>query len=167
MLTQSRLKELLHYDPETGLFTWLVSTSNCVKVGDVAGSVSHGYRIIKIDGKKYGAHRLAFLYITGNLPENDTDHINGIRDDNRWCNLREATRAENMQNKAPYKAGTSKYPGVYWHKQRQKWVAQITINGKQKHIGLFETEEEAYSAYCAAKAEHHKFQPQQREALPC
>jgi hypothetical protein len=160
MLTQERLKELLHYDPETGVFTRLVATSNSVKVGDIAGTFdSNGYRQIRIDGKKYAAHRLAVLYMTGKFPANETDHINGDRANNKWSNLRECTKAENQQNRASKKGSLSKYPGIHWHKRAQKWQAQIKINRKNKHIGLFETEDEAYAAYCKAKAEIHTFNP--------
>jgi len=163
MLTQERLKKLLHYDPETGIFTWLVSTARRVKVGDVAGTImNQGYRAISIDGKKYKAHRLAFLYMTGKFPTNGTDHIDGDPANNRWTNLRECTTAENAQNTASHKNSSSKYVGVGWHKGGQKWRAQIKINGKKKHLGLFETEAEAYAAYCKAKSEHHHFNPAPR-----
>jgi len=165
MLTQQRLKELLHYDPETGLFTWLAKTSSQsrINIGDVAGTMhTKGYRAIMIDKKLYKAHRLTFLYMTGKFPENDTDHINGIRDDNRWINLRPCTKAENNQNKSPYKGSSSKYLGVHWEKQRKKWRADIMINGKQKFLGRFETEEAAYQAYCEAKSNIHTFNPAPR-----
>jgi hypothetical protein len=159
-LTQSRLKELLHYDPETGLFTWLVSTGRRVKVGDVAVSINgRGYRQIQIDGKNYLAHRLAFLWVTGSFPKDQVDHIDGDPANNRWSNLRECTNAENNQNRASRKNSSSKYVGVCWHKRDQKWVAHIRINGKPIHIGYFDTEEEAYQAYCKAKAEIHTFNP--------
>ncbi|MCK9994454.1 MAG: hypothetical protein Dbin4_02974, partial [Alphaproteobacteria bacterium] len=98
-LTQSRLKELLHYDPDTGVFTRRVQTSSNARVGDVAGCLHpEGYRHIQIDGKRYAAHRLAWLYMTGEWPTNQLDHLNGVRDDNRWGNLREATHGQNQQN---------------------------------------------------------------------
>jgi hypothetical protein len=163
MLTQDRLKQLLHYDPETGLFTWLVSTARCVKVGDVAGAYDKkGYRVIQIDGKQYQAHRLAFLYMTGKFPTNGTDHIDGDPANNRWTNLRECTTAENAQNTASRKNSSSKYLGVSWFKRDQKWKAQIQINGEQKYLGQFDTEDEAYQAYCKAKADFHTFNPTPR-----
>ena len=82
-LTQERLKELLHYDPETGYFTWKISPNNAVKVGSVAGTSMNNYIRIIIDHKAYLAHRLAFLYMEGYFPEHEVDHINRIRDDNR------------------------------------------------------------------------------------
>jgi hypothetical protein len=159
MLTQQRLKEILSYNPEMGLFTWLASAGRA-KVGDVAGTINgQGYRHIKIDGKKHLGHRLAFLYMNGAFPKEHTDHIDGNPANNRWSNLRECTRAENLQNKASHKNSSSKYPGVCWHKQCKKWKTQIMINGKRKFLGYFETEEAAYQAYCAAKAEIHTFNP--------
>jgi len=160
MLTQERLKDLLHYDPDSGLFAWLVSTSNSVKVGDVAGTIHpKGYRNIMIDGKLYKAHRLTFLYMTGNFPKDQADHIDGDRANNHWSNLRECTNAENQQNRTSNKNSTSKYTGVCWYKRDQKWQAQIRINGKLKNLGRFDSEEAAHAAYCKAKAEIHTFNP--------
>jgi len=168
MLTQDRLKEVLHYDPETGVFTRLVSTNNRVKVGAVAGTIHHtGYCRIKIDGKDYLAHRLAFLYMTGEFPKDQADHIDGNPANNRWSNLRECTHAENQQNRASKPGSTSKHVGINRYKKTQKWRAAIKINGKPIHLGYFETEEAAYQAYCKAKAEHHTFQPNPRGLIPC
>ena len=90
MLTQSELKSLLHYDPETGLFTWIAPLSNRVQVGDVCSTVAPiGYILIGVRGQKLYAHRLAWLYMTGEWPENQIDHINCVKTDNRWANLRE------------------------------------------------------------------------------
>jgi len=160
MLTQQGLKELLHYDPDTGLFTRLITKSSRAKVGDVAGTINNnGYRQIRIDGKIYLAHRLAFLYMTGNFPKEHTDHIDGDRANNHWSNLRECTNAENSQNKASHKNSSSKYIGVCWYNASKKWQAHIRINGKLKYLGHFDTEEVAYAAYCKAKSELHAFNP--------
>lgn len=163
MITLSRLKELLHYCQETGLFVRLVSTSSNAKVGDVAGRKhSRGYWHIGIDGKDYLAHRLAWLYMTGAWPTNQIDHINGVRDDNRISNLRGATNAENQQNTALRDDNTSGFMGVSWFRERGKWHARITIAGKDKHLGYFDTPEDAHEAYLTAKAAHHRFQPVMR-----
>lgn len=98
ILTQARLKELLHYDPETGVWTRLVATSNSIRIGDVAGGVNHGYVRISVDGRKYSAHRLAFLYQTGAWPSAEVDHWNLDKADNSWGNLRGATRSQNIAN---------------------------------------------------------------------
>lgn len=160
MLTQSRLKELLNYDPDTGIFTRRVSASNRVKIGDRAGSVNGmGYRHIYVDGNLYLAHRLAWLYVYGGFPPSGIDHINAVKDDNRIVNLREATQSENNQNRAKQSNNTSGFRGVSWHATAKKWHARIGVGNKLKHIGLFDTPEAAHAAYLAAKAELHKFNP--------
>src|ERR1700730_6426271 len=101
MLTQERLKELLSYDPETGIFRWIAKSSpfSNILIGDIAGSpLAHGYLQIKIDGEQYLQHRLAFLYMLGRLPKGEGEHANLDKADNRWCNLREATRSLNHGN---------------------------------------------------------------------
>jgi hypothetical protein len=164
MLTQERLKELLHYDAETGVFTRIATAGGRGKIGDIAGTITNkGYLHITIDSKLHLGHRLSFLYMTGAFPKDFTDHIDGDKLNNRWTNLRECTHAENHQNRVSNKGSSSKYPGVSWHKRDQKWQARITINGKEKHLGYFDTEEAAHAAYCKAKAEHHTFNPTPRD----
>lgn len=165
-ITQSRLKELFDYSAETGEFIRRVSTSPRAQTGSIAGCISSttGYRRIKIDGHTFQAHRLVWLYAHGNFPTEQIDHISGVKTDNRLENLRECSQAENNQNQAPRTGGTSIYPGVCWARQAQKWKARIWIQGKQKYLGLFANELEAYNAYLAAKATYHQFQPTQRAA---
>lgn len=143
MLTQNELKQLLHYDPKTGIFTWLVSKSGNYGIGSIAGyldkNIKSGYNIIKIQGKKYPSHRLAWLYMEGYLPEYQIDHKNGIRDDNRWENLRHVTNVCNLQNQKLSSGNSSGFPGVVWHKRNHKWVSQITVNKKQLHLGYYNT----------------------------
>jgi HNH endonuclease/AP2 domain len=156
MLTQERLKELLSYDPETGLLTRKFSNCNRIKAGGIAGGVSNrGYWWIRIDYKKYQAHRLAWLYIHGYWPTK-LDHINRIKDDNRVKNLREVTSAENSWNRGLQSNNKSGYTGVMWSKKDKKWKAQIRVHGKQMHLGYFPTPEEAHAAYLAAKEKHHR-----------
>ena len=163
LLTQSRLKELVAYDPETGIFTRLVRTANSTRVGDIAGGVmAIGYRIIKIDGRPYRAHRLAWLYMTGDWPVDGMDHINGARDDNRISNLREATQTQNGQNQAIHCNNKCGFMGVDWHRASGKWRSQIGFEGRLKHLGLFDSPDDAHAAYVAAKAEMHTFQPTMR-----
>ena len=160
MPTQERLKELLSYDQNTGVFVWLAQTSSRAKIGDIAGTLmAIGYRLIGIDGKLYRAHRLAWFYMTGDWPVAGMDHINGVKDDNRWDNLREATQAENSQNMAIRSDNTSGYMGVCWDRRKGKWQAQIKVAGRNKHLGYFDMPEAAHAAYLAAKAEIHTFQP--------
>lgn len=167
-LTQARLKELLHYDPETGVFTWVAPTSWRVRAGTVAGYLARGYRYIRVDGVRHGAHRLAVLYMLGHMPVAEVDHRNGVPSDNSWLNLRECTHAENHQNRGRHTARSnaataqSGVPGVTWHKLRCKWRASVTSGGKQHHCGLFDTVAEAHQAYLTAKARLHTFQPTPR-----
>lgn len=160
MIRQERLKELLHYCPETGAFTRLIKTSNRIKIGSVAGYARPGCRlVISVDGKLYHAHRLAWFWMTGEWPKDQINHINGVRDDNRWDNLREATRSQNQQNRKVNSNNKSGYMGVSWQRRAGKWVAHIKIAGCNRYLGLFTTPEDAHAAYLAAKAEHHQFQP--------
>lgn len=163
MINQERLKELLHYDPETGMFIWCVKPSRRVKSGAAAGGIdSKRYRVIRIDGVYYKAHRLAWLYVHGRFPIRDIDHINGVRDDNRIANLREATRAENGQNRKKNINNTSGFHGVSWDSANRKWRASIQVNSRPKRLGLFDAPESAHAAYLAAKAELHTFNPRIR-----
>ena len=138
---------MLHYNPLTGIFTWTNSPSNCVKNGTMCTSITDkGYIRIGAKGRGYLAHRLAFLYMTGSFPKNQADHINHIRDDNRWCNLRDVTNMENQQNRTLQSNNTSGVDGVNWHSKQRMWNTRITVNGKRIHIGCFNTSEEAIRA---------------------
>ena len=151
-ITAERLQELLHYDQETGIFTRKVSTAHNVKVGDVAGCPDgHGYLLIRLQSRRYKAHRLAWLYIHGSWPNDQIDHINRNRSDNRIANLREVTNKQNGQNRSTQSSNTSGHPGVYWYKPYSKWRAQIMHNQKLIHLGYFATIEEALSARKAAE----------------
>ena len=155
MITQSELKELLNYNPDTGEFTWLKTNNRRIIIGSIAGSNHLGYIQIKLSGKLYKAHRLAWLYITGEWPQQFIDHINHNRADNKWDNLREASNAENVRNSIKRKNNKSKYKGVYWKQKNQKWSAQICINYKKIYLGLFDSQEEGYKAYCEASKKYH------------
>lgn len=153
-MDQNTLKTLLRYEPETGVFTRKVSTSNCVKAGDIVGTLDGGgYLQTCIDGRRYKLHRLAWLYVTGAWPEQQIDHIDGVRTNNRFCNLREATQSENMRNIRKHADNNSGFKGVFWHSQSKRWRASIMANGKKRYLGLFATPEEAHTAYCTASAE--------------
>ena len=158
-LTQAELKEILNYNPDTGIFTWKIKPCNQIHIGDIAGTLNKskrcGYTVIQINKKRYQTHRLAWLYMTGNFPINQIDHINHIRTDNRIENLRDVTNQENQFNRSLQKDNTSGYTGVHWHKQANKWVTQIQINGKIIHLGLFNNPEEASQAYQEAKVKYH------------
>jgi hypothetical protein len=156
-LTQQQLKKKFEYDPETGLFYRKEKVTNSAIIGSIAGFTDErGYVRIKIGSSIYAAGRLAYLYMTGEFPENMVDHINGIKDDNKWCNLREATNSENLQNQTialPFNKtgllGVSKYGNT------NKYTAQIYLNGKKKHLGYFDCKYKAHQAYLDAKRELH------------
>jgi hypothetical protein len=159
MITQLELKKVLHYDPDTGIFTWLVNKSGGATVGSVAGGINgKGYLQIKINYKVYQLHRLAWLYMTGKNPKQIIDHINGISADNRFCNLREATRSQNNMNTQRYKNNNSGYKGVCFYAPTKKFAAYIAWNKQRKNIGYFNTAKEASEAYKAyAKILHGEF----------
>jgi hypothetical protein len=150
-LHSTYLREVLEYNQNTGIFTWKFGNNRNTKANQIAGSIHpQGYRFICVKNKSYGAHRLAWLYIFGEMPKNQIDHINGIKDDNRIVNLRQVSHAENQQNKQSTK-------GYSWHKKRQVWEAYIRINGKKSTLGYFQKEEDAQLARLKAKHEHHPF----------
>ena len=151
MLTQERLRELLDYNAETGIFKWKESPSNGISSETEAGCVDvKGYVVIRVDNKKYYAHRLAILYVDGYMPENTVDHVNRVRADNRRTNLREASHQCQSRNCGVYKNNTSGVKGVSWRKVDKKWQAMIAVGVKRKHIGVFDTILEAsYHRYAA------------------
>lgn len=135
-LTQERLKAVLHYDPETGVFTWITRAGHVLAGTRAGGLHPAGYIFIKIDCTHRPAHRLAFLYMEGKFPPDQVDHINRIRNDNRWCNLRHATQKENSENKIT----NTEFIGVMRNKKRNKWEVKSARNGgKQIYLGLFKT----------------------------
>lgn len=155
-LTQARLKELLRYDPETGVFTWLVWHPNGVKVGDMVGVIHKdtGYRQIKIDGRPYVAGRLAWLYMIGALPSSRIDHEDTDKLNNSWHNLRPATASQNGANRCAPRNNTSGYKGVHFHKVRRLWQSQIRVAGKLLYLGRFDSIDLATAAYQSAAAKH-------------
>lgn len=156
MLDQSRLKELLHYDPETGIFTWLKPTSNRVKVGAVCNTVGPiGYVVIGVLGKRLYAHRLAWLYMTGGWPSDQVDHANCDKLDNRWSNLRVAGKTKNMQNIGLRANNSSGFTGVGFHAQTGRWRAYIADSGNMVHVGLFDTIDQAVAARESAAKSHY------------
>lgn len=151
-LTAERLRELLRYNPETGEFSRKVHLSNRSRASQTVGNKhSQGYIIICVDGKPHRAHRLAWLYVYGEWPKEQIDHINGDRSDNRIANLRNVTALENKRHRTrPRKPG--RMLGTALHKATGRWSSQMTVNYKKIHLGYFSTETEAHLAYVAAKA---------------
>ena len=156
ILTQARLRDLLHYEPETGAFMWRATGKGRPPLGAPAGLVDKqsGYRCICVGGRKY-AHRLAFLYMTGSWPLHLVDHINGDRSDNRWCNLRDMPRIINQQNRRTATSGSAS--GLLGaHKKRGRWSSQIKVRGQLVKLGVFDTAQDAHNAYIAAKRRFHE-----------
>lgn len=152
MITQERLKELFHYDPETGLFTRIKSYGNRKKGTTAGWNNLNGYLRIDIDKGRYYCHRLAWLYVYGEMPKHFIDHINGKPSDNRIENLRDVVQAMNMQNvQKPQPSNKLGIRGVY--ERRGKFSSQIRSKGKVKYVGDFATPELAKAAYLEAKRE--------------
>ena len=145
--SQEELHRLFNYNPETGILTWRVARSSNVRVGQEAGTLRlDGYRQVSINGNLCKVHRVIWIFVTGFNPGHDIDHRKGIRDDNRFKELREVTPTCNNQNRTISSNNTSGYTGVSLHKSRGKYIAQIRINGKTIHIGTFKTPLEAARA---------------------
>ena len=161
--TQEYLKELFHYDPETGVFTRKINRGKA-KVGDIAGTFSttndknnnslpKTYRSIGIDFKMYREHRLAWVYMTGSAPKEEIDHIDGDGTNNKWSNLREATRSQNGMNRKVKHSTKSGYRGI-WIRKNGNFAAEIIINKKKVGLGCYKTLQEARAAYKAAAKLH-------------
>ena len=152
MLTAERLREVLSFDPESGVFTWRVSNGRRAVAGREAGFVhSKGYRRIRIDGALYEAHRLAFLFMTGAWPTQGIDHRDGDPSNNAWSNLREATPSQNRANSRPQCSALPK--GVSWN--GSGFRARISANGDRVHLGTYATPAEAALVYKAAAKDLH------------
>jgi hypothetical protein len=159
MLTIERLKELLYYNEQTGQLIWKSTFKNRI-AGKIAGTICRdGYRNVRLDKENYKAHRLVWFYKTGVWPKEDLDHINRNRDDNRFSNLREATRSENCINKGARKDNLSSgIKNVSWNKQRSKWHVAIQKDGKKTFLGLYDSLDEAKKvAESGRKTLHNQF----------
>lgn len=157
--TVERLRQLVNYSPETGVFIRCVRTSNRIRIGDVVGSItSKGkckYLRANIDGNLYYLHQLAWLYMTGEWATKEIDHKDGNGLNNRWANLRLATHAQNSQNRKPASNNKSGVKGVCWDTARKRWLVTISADKKQCHIGRFVDKEVAMLAYQAAAQKVH------------
>ena|SRR5438105_9984711 len=150
-LTAQRLRELLDYAPETGLFYWRVRRG-CAGAGRQAGSLhTVGYRVIRVDGVTHLAHRLAWLHVHGDHPIAEIDHVNGNRMDNRITNLRQCSRGQNARNVTTRNA--CGFKGIYH--RRSRWHAQISVNGRRTYLGSYENAEQAAAAYDSAARLHY------------
>lgn len=156
MITQSELKYFLDYNEETGIFTWLQFASSKATPNSIAGTIRNdGYISISINKKPYLAHRLAWLYVHGEFPENIIDHINGNPSDNKISNLRSCTMQENMYNRKLHSNNKSGVKGVYWNPVRNNWRAEIKVNKVKKTIGSFKDLESAKIAIKQARLKYH------------
>jgi len=155
MLTQSELKHLLHYNPNTGIFIWINPHCKKIKAGNIAGCVMNkGAIFITYKGKKYLAHRLAWLYMTRSFPIKFIDHIDGNPANNIFSNLREATHQQNLYNQKRQKNNISGYKGVS-HAYNGKFTSRIYCEKQMIHLGTFNTAKEAHKAYCDAAHKYH------------
>jgi hypothetical protein len=150
MITQDELKQRLHYDPGTGIFTWLTGRRRGKRAGGLGSNTrGHRYWVIQIkpgkNASKTAASHIAYCYMTGEWPPEEMDHINRIAIDDRWQNLRPVTRAENEWNKDKYRNNKSGVKGVYF--RDGKWIAGVRRNGIRQIVGRFTTIEEARIAY--------------------
>ena len=154
IVSAQRLREVLHYCPETGVFTWRVSTSN-VKGGDVAGYKRPDGRIdIRVLDGLHKAHRLAWLYVHGAWPAGQIDHIDGCPSNNALANLRDVSPSVNQQNqRRPRSHNTQGFLGV--SRNGKGWMARIVVDGKVRHLGTFQTPESAHIAYLETKRRLH------------
>lgn len=160
-LTHILVRELVHYDPLTGIFIDKVGNGSRKAGSEIKSSHSEGYIKVSLLGRQLMAHRLAIFYMTGQLPPEDVDHINGIRNCNIYSNLRCVSRSVNMQNlrepKSDKRGRTSQYLGVSWAKDKKRWVAGIKIpKGKRISLGYFESELDAHNAYLDMKKKIHE-----------
>lgn len=153
-VTAESLRGLLDYNPDTGVFTWKYRAYRHA-AGSVAGYKASGYIVISIGSRPYRAHRLAWLYVYGRWPEAQVDHVNLDRSDNRIANLREASQTQNSANVPLTKRNKSGFKGVSWDGKKQKWVAVINVNGKQRWLGGFDSKEDAVEIRRRAAEELH------------
>lgn len=157
MPTAARLIELFLYDPRTGDVTRRVSRGKGRAGTKVGTAHSAGYLQVRVDGVWAYVHRVAYVLMTGQYPVEGVDHKNGNPADNRWCNLRAATHAENMQNRKKATHNTNPYKGVRKASTDGKWSARIVVDKHEQHLGTFSSAQAAYAAYRKAATQHHPF----------
>lgn len=159
MMTAKQARELFDYNPKTGALVWRVTPTNRVRVGGIAGSPDKdGYLKVCVNYKSYKVHRVAWLYVYGDWPRGQIDHINRVRNDNRICNLRCVPgQQEQQQNVGLSARNKSGFVGVCFSRKAKKWEARIGCAGKKTWLGYFDSPEAASSAYQRAKSSMHKF----------
>jgi len=156
MLTHERLKQLLSYDPLSGQFSWIttcVGRFKRVKKGKIAGHIlPNGYVSIGVDGEQYLAHRLAFFFVNGIWPPHQMDHIDHVRNNNKWENLRAVSSRQNAQNRSLRSDNKSGKSGVHWTNNR--WRSCIWHEGKSIYLGNFDSKEAAIDARLSAERKY-------------
>lgn len=152
--TEAYMRQRLRYLPVTGQWLKIINSRRRQVIEPVGYLDKDGYVLIPVDGTAYRAHILAHYYCTGRWPEDDIDHENRVKSDNRWVNLREATRSQNAANSSIRVTNTSGRKGVFWCKQTRRWRACITVDGKNIHLGRFDDLDAAGEAYAVAAAKH-------------
>jgi hypothetical protein len=154
-LAQSQLKDLIHYDPDTGVFTNRFSRSNKINTEADRFHSASGYKRISVNNVRYTSHRLAWFYMYGVWPKGNLDHINRVKDDNRLINLREVTGSQNCQNTGLRSDNTSGHKGISWSNGHRKWQAQIKANGVYLYLGRFINLDDAIAARKQAEEQLH------------
>ena len=155
-LDAEALRSLMHYDPETGVLTWLKKIAAKQYVGDPVGYLNDkGYIKTKINRVSYGTHQLAWLYMTGVWPEHEVDHKDRDRANNRWLNLRLATHKQNAENRTARRDSSSGFTGVLWSNRDQAWRTTICVGGRKRHIGTSKVLIDAVALRIRASREHH------------
>jgi hypothetical protein len=155
--TAAELRRCLSYDKESGLLTWIAQPSpksRCAIGAEAGYTEPDGYRRIKFLGRLYGAHVLAWVIVAGEWPELEIDHQDVNPSNNRWANLREATRSQNKANMPPPATNTSGVKGVHWDAERGKWAAAIRVNGRKRLLGRYSEKQDAAGAYQTAALQH-------------
>ena len=150
----SYLWDNLSYDPETGHLWWKFKKYKRDLSNPAGFTTKSGYREIQLCGKSFKQHRLAFIFMGEVIPK-EVDHINGVKDDNRWVNLRPSCRATNCMNRAKFKGCSTDLKGVHWSNHHNKYRAWVGFEGRQKHLGYFDCPEDAYKVYCEAVDKYH------------
>ena len=161
-LTAKLVRELFNYDPDTGFISRRISKGKSLAGVRLKAKNKHGYLNLSISGKNYSQHRIAWIYFYGERPKDCIDHVNGIRDDNRICNLRDVNQTQNKQNQQVAKTNKTGLKGVWLNKQvkhKKSYIAGITVKGKNIYLGAYPTPELAHEAYCKAAAIYHTHSP--------
>ena len=160
-VTAEFVRQVFDYNADLGCLIWKYRPDRSARwngryAGKPAGTVSfHKRHIVKVNKKSYHTPRIIWLWMTGKWPCHEVDHIDCNPLNNRWDNLRDATRNQNQHNSQIYKTNTSGFKGVYFDKQSGKWKAQISLHGKRHNLGRYQTPEDAYAAYCRAGQTMH------------